>query len=103
MLLKLDLHKWVCISALCISLLALFVPSLLAQSGSTSALTGTISDPTGARMPGVSETATSFATNQARSVLAAEDVVYQIPLLDLGDDRCKVTLTGFQTAAITGV
>src|SRR5213593_2752520 len=103
MLLKLDLHKWVCISALCISLLALFVPSLLAQSGSTSALTGTVSDPTGARIPGVSVTATSVATNQSRSVLTAEDGVYRIPLLEPGEYRVKFTLSGFKTAEITGV
>jgi len=103
MLLKLDLHKWVCISALCISLLALFVPSLLAQSGSTSALTGTVSDPTGARIPGVSVTATSVATNQSRSVLTAEDGVYRVPLLEPGEYRVRFTLSGFKTAEITGV
>src|SRR5437879_9178196 len=92
MLLKSELHKWVCLSALSISLLTFFVPSLLAQSGSTSALTGTVTDPTGAVIPGVSVTATATATNQARTVLTAEDGVYRIPLLEPGAYRVRFSL-----------
>src|SRR2546426_5575140 len=103
MLLKSELHKWVCLSALSISLLTLFGPSLLAQSGSTSALTGTVTDPTGAVIPGVTVTATSAATNQTRTVLTAEDGAYHIPLLEPGEYRVKFGLAGFKTAEITGV
>ena len=103
MLLKLKLHKWVCISALSISLLTLFVPSLLAQSGSTSALTGTITDPTGAVIPGVTVTATATATNQARTVLTAEDGVYRIPLLEPGAYRVRFSLAGFKTSEVTAI
>src|SRR5439155_11650217 len=77
--------------------------SLRAQTGSTSALTGRITDPTGAVLPGVSVTATSIATNQARTVLAAEDGVYRIPLLDPGAYRVRFSAPGFKTKEVMSV
>jgi Carboxypeptidase regulatory-like domain/TonB-dependent Receptor Plug Domain/TonB dependent receptor len=73
------------------------------QSGSTSALTGSVSDPSGARIPGVTVTATSVATNQTRTVVTAEDGVYRIPLLEPGEYNVKFSLAGFKTAEIMGV
>jgi hypothetical protein len=77
--------------------------SLLAQSGSTAALTGRVTDPTGAVLPGVTVTATSIATNQSRTVLAAEDGVYRIPLLEPGAYRVRFTQPGFKTAEVMSV
>ena len=76
---------------------------LLAQSGSTSALTGRITDPTGAVLPGVSVTVTSLATNQTRTVLSAEDGVYRIPLLEPGVYRVRFSAPGFKTADVMSV
>jgi hypothetical protein len=92
-----------CSRLLVVSLVVLLAPSLFAQSGSTSALTGRITDPTGAVLPGVSVTATSVATNQTRSVISVEDGVYRIPLLDPGIYRVKFSLSGFKTAEVTSV
>src|SRR5262249_36741876 len=75
----------------------------LAQSGSTSALTGRITDPTGAVLPGVSVTVTSLATNQTRMVLSAEDGVYRIPLLEPGAYRVRFSAPGFKTAEVMSV
>src|SRR5436309_11071592 len=86
-----------------LSLFAMCIPSLLGQSGSTSALTGRITDPTGAVLPGVSVTLTSIATNQARTVLAAEDGVYRIPLLDPGAYRVRFSAPGFKTKEVMSV
>ncbi|HYR41767.1 MAG TPA: TonB-dependent receptor, partial [Terriglobia bacterium] len=77
--------------------------SLLAQSGSTSALTGRITDRTGAVLPGVTVIATSIATNQTRTVLAAEDGVYRIPLLDPGAYRVRFSAPGFKTSEVMSV
>src|SRR5207244_4930570 len=77
--------------------------SLLAQSGSTSALIGRITDRTGAILPGVTVTATSIATNQTRTVLSAEDGVYRIPLLDPGPYRVRFSAPGFKTAEVMSV
>src|SRR5499427_9925928 len=73
------------------------------QSGSTSALTGSVSDPSGARIPGVTVTITSVATNQSRNVVSAEDGVYRVPLLDPGSYKVKFTLPGFKTAEVMEV
>ena len=52
----------------CVAVLAIVVAAspVRAQSASTSALTGTVSDPTGALIPGVTVMATAVATNQSR-------------------------------------
>src|SRR5215467_8253092 len=76
---------------------------VLAQSGSTAALTGRITDPTGAVLPGVTVTVTSIATNQTRTVLSAEDGVYRVPLLDPGAYRVRFGAAGFKTKEIMSV
>jgi hypothetical protein len=73
------------------------------QTGSTSALTGRVTDLTGAALPGVEVTATSVATNQPRMVVSAEDGVYRIPLLEPGAYKVKFILAGFKTAELMGV
>src|SRR5688572_12124932 len=84
-------------------LLTVCVPALWAQSGSTSALSGTVSDPTGARIPGVTVTATSTATNQTRTVITAEDGVYRVQLLEPGAYRVRFSMPGFKTAEVTSI
>jgi Carboxypeptidase regulatory-like domain/TonB-dependent Receptor Plug Domain len=90
----------------CLFLVTMFVfwaSALPAQTGSTSALTGRITDTTGAVLPGVTVTATSIATNQTRTVLSAEDGVYRIPLLDPGAYRVRFSTPGFKTAEVMSV
>src|SRR5262249_53303965 len=79
---------------------ALFVPLVRAQSGSTAALTGRVTDPTGAVVPGVSVTATAVATNQNRNAITTEEGVYNLPLLEPGVYRVRFTLAGFKTAEV---
>jgi hypothetical protein len=79
------------------------IPPALAQTGSTAALTGRVTDPTGAVLPGVMITVTSSATNQARSSITAEDGVYRVPLLDPGSYRVRFSLPGFKTSEVMEV
>src|SRR5437763_12891387 len=58
-----------------LTVLGISIPSVLAQSASTSALTGRVTDPTAAVLPGVMVTATAVATNQVRTAITAEDGV----------------------------
>ena len=83
--------------------LVLSAPALWAQSASTSALTGTVTDPTGAVLPGVTVTATAVATNQSRTVVTTESGVYRIPLLDPGSYRVRFGLPGFKTSEVTDI
>ncbi len=90
-------------SLLFAALFILTASPLTAQTGSTSALTGRITDTTGAVLPGVTGTATAIATNQSRTVVSAEDGVYRIPLLDPGDYRVRFAAPGFKTKDVMSV
>ena len=59
-------------------------PSLLAQSAGTGALTGTVSDPTGAVVPGATVTLTSTDTNQTRTATTGAEGSYRFALLPPG-------------------
>jgi len=84
-------------------LLILFAPGCLAQSAGTSALTGTVTDPTGAVIPGVSVTVSSLATNQTRTGKTDEVGVYRFALLEPGAYRVRFSFTGFKTAEVSSI
>lgn len=79
------------------SILALLVVScaLLAQDRAT--LTGTVTDPTGAAVPGATIKATNTATNTASDTKTTTDGIYTIPYLTPGLYNVEVTANGFQT------
>src|SRR5688572_6459388 len=89
--------------AIAFSLLALLTPEFSAQSASTSALTGTVADPTGALIPGVSVTVTALATNRTRTATTDEAGVYRVPLLEPGLYRVRFSLTGFRTTEVSSI
>src|SRR6266852_1754069 len=84
-------------------LLLPWVPSLTAQTGSTAALTGTVTDPTGAVVPNVTVTATNTGTNRSRTVTTGADGVYSIPLLEPGPYRVRYSAQGFKAAEVGSV
>ena len=75
----------------------------MAQSAGTGALTGTITDPTGAVIPNVTVTLTSTDTNQARSATTGADGSYKFTLLPPGVYRVRFAATGFKTSEVGGV
>src|SRR5436309_165431 len=83
--------------SLCFVLFIISVPSLMAQTASTGALTGTVMDSSGAVLPGVMVTTTSVDTGQTRSVITGEDGTYRVTLLPPGSYSVKFELTGFNT------
>jgi hypothetical protein len=78
-------------------------PSLLAQSAGTGALTGTVTDATGAIVPGVTVTLTSTDTNQTRSAITGEDGSYRFALLPPGTYGVRFTIPGFKTSEVSSV
>lgn len=91
-----------------LSVLALFLSALLlvapAFGQSTNAtLTGTISDSSGAVLPGVTVTATNAATGVVSNVITNESGSYNIPSLLPGAYKVSAELPGFQTQARTDV
>src|SRR5580698_8678170 len=60
---------------------------------------GTVSDPTGAVIPGAKVTVREQDKGYDRSVMTAPDGSYQLPLLQPGRYRITVEKHGFETAA----
>src|ERR1700733_15106787 len=90
-----------------LALLALFfaicVPFLMAQSAGTSALSGTVTDPSGAAIPNVTVTITSNETAQSRTATTGTDGGYKFSLLPPGSYKIRFAASGFKTAEIGSV
>src|SRR5579862_97874 len=93
-------------SLLCLQLIAaalcacLCVPSLTAQSAGTSALAGTVTDPTGAAIPNATVTITNNGTGQTRTATTGADGTYRFTLLPPGTYKVTFAANGFKTAEV---
>src|SRR5437667_263921 len=74
----------------------------LAQT-SNATLGGTVSDPTGALIPGVTITATNIGTAIVSTVLTNESGAYQFASLQTGTYRVSAELNGFRTQTYNDV
>ena len=81
----------------------LFASSLMAQTSSTGALTGRVTDPTGAVVPNAMVTATSLDTSQSRSAMTDADGTYKFSLLPPGNYKLRIEASGFSTVEIPSV
>src|SRR5215469_16310480 len=91
------------LSITCIVALLVCASSALAQTATTGALTGVVTDTSGAVISGATVTATNVATGQARSVTTDTSGVYRISLLPPGNYSIKFAATGFKTAEVPSV
>src|SRR5262245_7692914 len=85
---------------------ALFVCTLGCASvwgQATAQINGTVSDPSGALIPGVEVTATQTATGFRRTAVSNENGAYILPNLPVGPYRIEVSLAGFRTFVQTGI
>ena len=71
----------------------------LAQQ-TTATVTGTVTDPTGALVPGVTITVTNLATNGVRETKSDETGSYTLPFLPTGEYSVMAVAPGFQTQKI---
>ena len=85
------------LSIVFVAMLALFAGSAMAQLAGTGAISGTVTDPTGAVVPGATVTATNTGTNvqSVRTTSSAGD--YNITPLIPGNYTVTVTANGFGT------
>jgi predicted porin len=91
---------------LCVSGAAVFFfcPSMTqAQTASTGAITGKVTDPSGGPVANVSVTATRKGSSQAHEEKTGPDGVYRFSLLPPGDYRLKFAAAGFKTANIDSI
>jgi hypothetical protein len=84
-------------------MLVALVSSIWAQSAGTSALTGTVTDPSGAAVPNVTVTATNTATNAVRTSITGSDGAYRFTLLPPGAYKVHFAANGFKAAEVTAV
>jgi hypothetical protein len=84
----------------CFVLVCLFlvlVPSLMAQPVGIGALTGRVTDPSGAAVANVTVTATRLDTGQTRTTTTGTDGTYKLDRLAAGKYRVKFVAAGFKT------
>ncbi|PYS46050.1 MAG: TonB-dependent receptor, partial [Acidobacteria bacterium] len=75
----------------------------LAWAQATAQISGTVTDQSGARLPGAEVTATQTETGLVRSVVSNETGTYVLPSLPTGPYKLEVSLPGFRTFARTGI
>src|ERR1041385_7303696 len=85
------------------SLLIMLGASLAWSQAITGTILGTVTDTSGAVLPGVTITATNTGTNQARTTLTNESGVYSLPSLQIGNYRVEAELSGFKKEIRSGI
>ncbi|HYW69705.1 MAG TPA: TonB-dependent receptor, partial [Pyrinomonadaceae bacterium] len=76
---------------------------VLGQSTSTGSLTGTVTDPTGAVVPGASITVKSDMTGQEFTGKTNDEGIFTIPSLISGTYTATISVKGFKQAKVTGI
>jgi Carboxypeptidase regulatory-like domain/TonB-dependent Receptor Plug Domain len=84
----------------CLVALFICVSPALAQSASTGALAGTVTDPSGGVIAGADVTATSLATGQVRAATTDANGSYKFSLLPPGNYSVRFSAKGFKTAEV---
>src|SRR5919206_1016520 len=85
------------LSACTILMLLVLVPLTMGQT-SKGFVVGTIADPNGAAVPGVTVKLTNAATGVTRETISQQDGSYRFDAVDPGNYRVEVSATGFKTA-----
>jgi hypothetical protein len=88
---------------ICLVIFDSVLPSARAQSSSTGALTGTVTDPSGARVAEAPVSLTSGATQQVITKATTADGQYKFVLLPPGEYSMKVSKAGFQTVDVVSI
>ena len=76
---------------------------LLTAQGTTGSISGTVTDSSGALVPGVTVAVTNIATNLTRTAATAPDGSYSITFLPVGTYRLDINAGGFKKFEQTGI
>ena len=83
--------------------IALLLPAGAAGQSADATLTGTIKDPSGAIVPGVTITARNTGTNETRTAVTSPEGLYRVTNLPRGTYEVKAELEGFKTVTQSDV
>lgn len=86
-----------------IALLAACSPPALGQVSSTSSLSGSVIDPTGAVVPGADITVRQEGTGAEFKVISAGNGTFTVPSLNAGTYSVTVAMPGFKQAIVKGI
>src|SRR5260370_5436654 len=90
-------------TVLCVVLFLISTGLAAAQSTTSGTLSGTVTDPTDAIVPGAKVTATNTATSTVLEAISDDRGVYRIPLMPPGVYNLKVEKPGFAAASRNGI
>jgi hypothetical protein len=80
-----------------------FIPQSASAQELTARIQGTVTDPTGAVIPGVEVTATNTATGISQTVTSTGDGNYQFLTLPIGTYKVTATKSGFKLYQVAGI
>jgi hypothetical protein len=81
----------------------LALPARVSAQVTTASILGTVTDPSGAVVPGAQVKATQLETNFVRSAVTGSGGQYAIKFLPVGSYRLEITAQGFKTYTQTGI
>ena len=88
---------------MCGLLVCLLTCAMAWGQGSTAQISGTVTDQSGAVLPGVEVMATQTETGVVRSAVTNESGSYALPNLPIGPYKLEASLPGFRSFAQTGI
>src|SRR5690349_11113369 len=94
---KFDLLRTLSTSSILLCLLGVGLRPTSTFAAATGTIVGTVTDPTGAAVPGVDVTVTQESTQATRKITTDQNGGYQFPLLPVGPYTLRAEKAGFQT------
>ena len=91
------------LAQLLVVLAAICVPGVPAFAQDRTAVIGTVTDPSGAVMPGVKVELKSLSTGLSRETLTGATGIYEFPTLPIGSYNMTMTKTGFKPYEIDNI
>lgn len=91
------------LSALCVVLFLLTLPLHASGQTTTANISGTVTDESGALLPGITVAAKNLETGLTRAMVTDSEGRYRITQLTPANYEIQTTSTGFQTAIRTGI
>ena len=88
---------------LALAVFAFASPAAFAQGGATASLAGTVTDPSGAVIPGASVTVKNMATAAVSEAVTNAEGQFTVPALNVGTYSVTVSLSGFKTVTVNDV
>src|SRR5437764_1828810 len=88
---------------LVIATVGVFIACGLLGQEITGAISGVVTDPTGAAVAGVKVTVLNTGTNVAKNVITTSTGSYRAPFLIFGQYRVSAEMTGFKTSVVDNV